>query len=382
MDQSLLRSLLPGSAIALLLSCASLGGLACTTSTTNPLPSLGCTTDCNPASGQDSGGGTGPGPTGGSDSGTTPMMGTDSGGGGGGDAMVMTQSQTWTTGTQIGSPVIIDTSATVTVAPGAMVTMANGVTVTVKGTLTATSSTGTHATLTGTSWGGIIVAPGGTLTLDGVDITNASTAIQTNANDAKATYDNGTITAASTPFQVDNGSTLSTTHATVAGTLGTSHVQGSLTASHLDYDSNGHEGIVTSDPTAVLSIEDSTLHGIGPIADMVVSTTGAASIHVAYTEITNVHCCFHFDTISAFDISYSTMHNSAWGAMLYGSDLQAATLTITNSNIENNASYGLDEQGSNGNIQVTGCYFTGNGTDGLTGTNQASAPVPNAMPRP
>jgi hypothetical protein len=364
-----------------ILGLGALALAACSSGQTNPLPNIGCAT-CGPSQnngqppGPNPGPGPGPGP-GPQDSGTTMT--------GGGDATTMTQSQTWTNGQQIASSVIIAAGATITIAPGATVTIGSGATITVNGTLTASSGVAaTHATLTGMAWGGIVVAAGGTLSLDGVDITNASTAIHTEANDTSATYNNGIITAATTPFQLDTGSKLSTAHGTVKGTLGPTQVNGALTASHLDYDSNGHAGIVTSDATAVLSIDDSTLHGIGPVADMVVSSSGAASVHVAYTEIQQTHCAFHFDAITKFDISYVNVHDNAWAAMLYGSDRAGGPYTIINSNFVNNSTFGLDEQGANGPISVDGCYFSGNGTDqNLTTppTNPAAAPIAAAAPR-
>jgi hypothetical protein len=108
---------------------------------------------------------------------------------------------------------------------------------------------------------------------------------------------------------------------------------------------------------------------------------GAASIHVAYTEIKQVHCGFHFNSITKFDVSYSTVHANAWGAMLYGSDLNGMG-SITYSNFDTNTSYDLDEQGANGPITVDNSYLSGTSTMNITPTNPQATPVPGALPRP
>jgi hypothetical protein len=134
---------------------------------------------------------------------------------------------------------------------------------------------------------------------------------------------------------------------------------------------------------ATLSIEDSTLHGSGPVADFLVSNGGAATFHVAHTEITNVHCAFHFDEITAFDISYTNIHDNAWGFMLYGSE-NTGTRTVSYSNVENNSTYAYEAQGTNGPITFDHCYVSGQTvpTSAVTETNAASAEVPGTGPRP
>jgi hypothetical protein len=270
---------------------------------------------------------------------------------------------------------------TVTIAPGATVNVTAGSTISVAGTLTA-SSAATHASLTGTNWTALSVASGGTLTLDGVDITGAGTALQTQAGAVKAEYDHGTITGAATPFDIAKGTTLGTKNAAVTGTKGTARIAGALVASYLDYDSNGNEGITTIDPTATESIEDSKLHGSGPVADMVVSATGAASIHIAYTDITNVHCGFHFDAIDAFDVSYTNVESNSFGFMLYGSS-GTGTRSVTYSNVDQNQIAYDTTSGNNGPIVFDHDYITGTQTpaDSVTVTNAATAAVTGTGPR-
>jgi hypothetical protein len=200
---------------------------------------------------------------------------------------------------------------------------------------------------------------------------------------ASAEYDTGTISASLAPFTVASGGALTTKHGTVTGALGTSTVSGSLTASYLDYDSNGRPGITTMAPTAQLSIEDSTLHGSGPVADFLVSSGGAAKFHVAYTNISSVHCGFHFDSVSEFDISYSNIDGNAYGFMLYGSGGNGP-FTVTYSNLYSNASYDYDAEGNNSPITFDNDYTddpTSDTNNVVTTTNAQTAMVTGTGPR-
>jgi hypothetical protein len=305
----------------------------------------------------------------------------DSGPGSGSTAI--TEPTTWMPGQAFAGSVTINAGVTVTIAPGASVSFGDGATLTIAGTLTASSATGTHAALTGASggsWDGVIVAQGGTLQIDGVDISGATTALTINGGNAGASYDDGTITGASTPFNLATGSTLTTDHATVTGTLGQSSISGALTATYLNYQKGpSSEGIVMNDPTATESFDNCTLTGSGPEGDFVVSQQGN-SLTMTHTTISNVHCGFHFDAINSFDISYTVAENNAWGAMLYGSSPTGGPYSITNSNITNNSSYALDEEGTNGTITVDSCYIEGENM-GISATNAQSSPVATAGPQ-
>jgi hypothetical protein len=187
------------------------------------------------------------------------------------------------------------------------------------------------------------------------------------------------------PFSVAAGGALTTKGSTVTNTQGGSQVAGAFTASHLDYDSNGNPGITTTNPAATLSVEDSTLHGAGPVADFLVSSGGAATFHVAYTDISNVHCAFHFDNITAFDISYTNIHGNAYGFMLYGSSGPTTAMrTVSYSNVAGNTTYAYDTLGRNGPIQFDHCYVTGQTNPGkaVTVTNAQMATVAGTGPRP
>jgi hypothetical protein len=277
--------------------------------------------------------------------------------------------------------VTVGSGATVTIAPGATINVSSGVTITVAGTLTASSTT-KAATVTGTGWNGIVVASGGTLTLTGVDISGAKTALDVQKGAVSAEYDSGTINAATTPFNVEAGGALGTKSATVTGTLGASSIAGSFTASKLTYNSNGQTGIVTTNPAALLSIEDSTLQGTGPTGDMLVSQGGATKFHVAYSTISNVHCGFHFDTVSEFDISYVNDQSNAFGFMLYGSS-GTGPFTVSYSNITQNSAYAYDTQGTNSPITFDNDYVTGTTNNGtaVSVTNPQNAAVTGTGPR-
>jgi hypothetical protein len=252
------------------------------------------------------------------------------------------------------------------------------------------SSGGAQAKLTGTKWVGLVVAPGGTLALDGVDIENAKVAIDVQAKAAAASYGHGTITAATAPFLVEAKAALTTSHATVVGSLGTSHVLGALTASYLDYDANGFDGITGENDDATISIEDSKLHGGGGASDMIVSYTGVGNVHVAYTEITHVHCAFHFERMTGLDVSYVTATGDNFGLMLYGS-LATGTKSIKSSNFYGEFEWGIQEgpNATNGAITVDGCYFSGNASGNLDlktpstiqVVNESTAMVAGAGPR-
>ncbi len=212
-----------------------------------------------------------------------------------------------------------------------------------------------------------------------------------NAGDAAASYDQGTISASAAPFAIQAGAKLTTSHATVTGSLGTTRVQGELDASYLDYDANGNDGITAESDSAVLSIEDSELHGIsGQTGDMVVSYEGAGTIHVAYTEIKNVHCAFHIQRMTNLDVSYVNATGDSYGFMLYGS-LDTGTRTVDSMNIDGELQWGIDEEDGdiNGPISITNCYFANNAygdvhlqtASNISITSPATAAIPNAHPR-
>ena len=279
--------------------------------------------------------------------GTSTGAGSSSGGG------TMTESTTWTDGTTISTSTTIPAGATVTIAKGATVTVGAGVTITVAGTLSAETNT-THAKLTGTGWTGIVVAAGGTLNLDSVDFTGAADPM---AVTGTATYANGTITAPATPIDVEAGGSLTLTTVTITGSTGYSRVNGNLTATALDYDSNGNEGVVIGGTTSVVKITGSTFHGTSVDGGDMISVNACASLTMTYTSITACHCAYHFNEITSFDLENMDLHGDSYGFMMYGSDPTTGTRVFKNSNVETMAAAGIDEAGTNGAITVSGVYF-------------------------
>src|SRR5579863_2401311 len=133
--------------------------------------------------------------------------------------------QVWENGTVLSSNVTIGPGATVTIVSGAAISLASGVTIRVEGTLSGAAAMGAHASLSGppaNTWGGLFVANGGSLDLNGVDLVGADTAIHVAAGATMARYDDGSITGATVPFSVDVGGTLNTTGASVAARLSSS----------------------------------------------------------------------------------------------------------------------------------------------------------------
>jgi hypothetical protein len=272
--------------------------------------------------------------------------------------------ETWADGKQITGNVVIATGATVTIAPGASIHVANGATITVQGKLQAQAKS-QHAKLAGDAWGGIVVS-GGALDLEGVDLTNAATAISVQSG--MASYRYGTV-ANSTPFRVEVEGQLTVAHSAVTGSKAPSAILGDFTATFMDYEAGPAEAILAQDPGATLSLEDSTIHGIGNEDNDLVAARSAASIHVAYVELTHAHCGFHFDSVGSFDVSFVSVHDGAYGMMLYGSSSDG-TRTVTNSNIFGNHGAGIDEGNPNtvnGVITISDGYWANNGSS--TGDN-------------
>jgi hypothetical protein len=296
----------------------------------------------------------------------------------------------WHTGMTIGSSVTIPAGETVTIDPGAIITMGSGVTVTVDGTLTASAAT-THAKLASASgsWVGLVVS--GTLSLDGVDISGASAALDIKSG-GKGEYDDGTIDASNAPFNVEASGSLGMKHSTLSQAAGTCNIAGSFTASYLTYTGGGSgffDGFVTNGASAELSIEDSTFTGPGPngpLHDMLVSGSGASKFHVAYTNISSMHCGFHFGAMSEFDISYVNDDSNAFGFMLYGSS-GAGPFTVSYSNVDDSGPNGMnayDAEGTNGPITFDHDYVNGIATDpnkSVSVTNASSGKVSGTGPR-
>lgn len=286
-------------------------------------------------------------------------------------------SETWADGKQLPASVTIKAGATVEITPGATVTASAGVSITVKGTLSVKTGA-THAKLTGANWKGIIIASGGTLVVDGLDITNAEVGIWTQAGNLDATLLNSSITSAATPFKMEAGSKLTVTRSVVAKSTGQSNIAGTFTASYMDYDKGSSEGLELNDPAGTMTISDSTLKGVGG-GDYVVSRAGKL-VKVEYTTITGSHCGFHFSAVDQFIIDHVSDDQNSYGAMLYGSG--AGPNQILSSNVRS-TDKDLDFSGTNGTTTIDKSFTGGKNTLATNAkiTNAATAPIANAKPR-
>ena len=312
--------------------------------------------------------------TGGSTTGTGSTSGSSSTGSSSGSTGAVTQH--WTSATQLSGEVDIAAGQVVEIDPGAQLSVAAGTHIVVSGTLQASSASGTHALLGGTGWTGISVASGGSIALDGVDIQGASLALDVQSG-ASASYDDGTITA-DEPFKIGTGATLATDHATMTSTSD-AEVFGTLTATYLNYSKGQTDGITAVNASAIISIEDSTLQGVGQAGDMVVSEA-AQRVHVAYSTISQVHCAFHFDGVDRYDIDHVTANGNAYGGMLYNPETGPDSITASN------FTDGIVFRQTEANVVLTIDSSYLSGTTEYTSTlvqvtNPASAPVPDAGPR-
>lgn len=292
--------------------------------------------------------------------------------------------ETWSDGKTITANVTIGAGNTVTIAPGAKITVSAGVAITVAGTLKATNNA-THAALqaaAGGTWDSLVVAKGGTLDVDSLDISGAGKGIWTQTGNTEAKFVNGVITATQ-PFNMEAGSTLSVTKSSATATA-ESAIAGTFNASYLTYDKGSAEGLYISDAAAKVTIIDSTLKGASG-GDYIVSGS-SLSIDVEYTEISGSHCPFHFNNVGSFKIDHVSNNANAYGPMFYGSS--TGPNSISYSNLQDNT-YDWDVQGTNAKLTIDHSYAPGktkvdtNNTTNktVTVTNAATAAVPDAKPR-
>jgi hypothetical protein len=286
-------------------------------------------------------------------------------------------SESWANGKMIPASVTIKAGATVDIAPGATVTAAAGVSITVKGTLSV-SAAASHAKLTGANWKGIVIASGGTLNVDGLDIENAETGMWTQTGSLGATMLDSSITSAAAPFKMEPGSKLTFTKSKVLKSTGSSQIAGTFAASYMAYDKGSSEGLELNDAAGSMTISDSTLTGVGG-GDYVVSRAGAL-VKVEYTTITGSHCGLHFDAVDKFIIDHVSDDQNSYGAMLYGSG--AGPNQVLSSNIRN-TDKDLDFSGTNGATTIDRSFTGGKNALATNAkvTNPATVPVPDAKPR-
>jgi len=259
-----------------------------------------------------------------------------------------------------------------------LVTASTGVSITVKGTLSVKASA-SHAKLSGANWKGIVVASGGTLEVDGLDITDAEIGMYTQTGNLAATMLNSSITNAATPFKMEPGSKLTFTKSSVVKATGASNIAGTFVASHMEYDKGSAEGLDLNDAAGSMTISDSVLKGLGG-GDYVVSRAGAL-VKVEYTTITGSHCGLHFNGVEKFIIDHVSDDQNSYGAMLYGSG--AGPHSVISSNVRS-TDKDLDMSGTNGALTIDKSFTGGKNTLQVNAkiTNPATAPVADAKPRP
>src|SRR5205814_190707 len=139
----------------------------------------------------------------------------------------------------------------------------------------------THAKLAPTSgtWSGIVVASGGSLTLDSVDISASKIAVWTQKGNTAASFANGNIDA-NQPFQMEAGSKLSISKSSVKAAAA-SALAGAFTASYMTYDKGTAEGLYMNDAAGSMTFSDCTLKGNGG-GDYLV-TSAATLVKVEYS---------------------------------------------------------------------------------------------------
>jgi hypothetical protein len=295
----------------------------------------------------------------------------------------LTGDETWDSSKTFTGSVTIPAGKTVTIAAGASISVPAGFAVTVNGTIKSATPGATHAKITGTGWAGIVVAQGGTMTLDSVDLTGAKKALWTQKGNTDATYANGVLSA-DVPFTMEAGSKLSISKSTVTAANGQSSLMGTFNASYMTYDKGTNEGFTFNDAAGTLTIIDSTLKGNGG-GDYVV-VDAAATMSVTYTTISGSHCPFHFGASgpTKYTVDHVSDDSNGYGWMLYGSG--AGPSTISNSNFRDQ-SYNIEMTGTNGAVTLTNNYFgTAANANKLqaaaTTKSTATAPITDAKPHP
>jgi hypothetical protein len=302
-------------------------------------------------------------------------------------------------GAKLSAPLEIPAGTTATIPPGAKIVAAAGVTITVRGVLVVASAQkhariGTAAPPTDSTqeWGGIVVESGGQLQADGLDLADAAHALSLKSGSLPSRYDDGTISGAQFPFQIDNGARLDTAHAAVAHATSSSGISGELHASYLDYDTTGlGGGLITNGPSAVFDATDSTFHADSVGGGDFITTYGAALVHLAYSTVNDAHCAFHFNDVTQFELDHVSAGLRAdakpgpwvvYGAMLYGSG--AGPNVISNSNFSG-TDWAFEQMGDNGPLTITNTYTTGMSSMNATWTwapaDVATSPILDAHPR-
>ena len=291
----------------------------------------------------------------------------------------------WKDGLVLTGTVTIAGDANVEIAAGATITCAEGGSLFVAGTLRARAAA-KHAKITCPRWAGLFVSVGGHLDLEGVELENGIVGVSTATGAGDSTFTDGALLNTLKPLVIAMGSklTISKSKLTTPAKTGpqeisTSEIDGTLIASRIDYDANGHEGI-TVKKGGELDLQDSTMHGKNA-ADLV-SAYGAKHVKVAYSTFTGAHCGLHIQPSESFEIDHITSDSNIYGITIYSSG--AGPNTVTASNFTGTADW-LDFQGDNGAITFDGVYTSGaevvTGGPPPTVKNKVTQPITDAKPR-
>ncbi len=304
------------------------------------------------------------------------------------------QSQTWTNGTKLGGIIRIFEGVTVEIEPGARIECTEAVQIQVGGTLRV-KSPGQRATITCPRWRGILVAANGEVELEGVDLENPETGVETTRGAKPTKITDSSITNSTWPIRVGAETTMEATRVriTTPTTLGAfevsvSEVFGTFIGKYIEYEANGNEGFMAM-RDGVIDLEDSTLKGTN--AFDLVSSYGGKSVKVRYSTMTGAHCGLHIaeskdaDKVptKSFEIDHVTSENNIYGITIYAASDEGPHV-VKNSNFQGTGAW-LDLQGDHGPITFENIYYDKDNRIVVdtppVSVQQAPARIENAKPR-
>jgi hypothetical protein len=295
------------------------------------------------------------------------------------------QSQTWKNGTRLTGVIRIVEGVTVDIEPGARISCTEAVQILLGGTLRVKSA-GNHATISCPGWRGILVAKNGTLDLEGIDLENPETGIESTPGAGAITIKDSSISNSVRPFRVGRDSTVTATKVSVTTPttlkqqfdVSSSEITGTFIAKYLEYQANSNEGIMAL-KDGTIDIEDSTLRGVGGYD--LVSSYGGKSVKVRYTTMEGAHCGPHIafskdeekKPTGLLEIDHVTSRNNIFGITIYAIDPNAPHV-IKDSNFQGITSW-LDVNGP----RPTNLTFQNVFVEG-TVTKDPADPDPNVVP--
>jgi hypothetical protein len=291
--------------------------------------------------------------------------------------------ETWTNGLELTGTIKI-IGATVDIEPGATIKCSKGTQIQVGGVLR--KAAGARAKITCSEWDGIIVAQGGKVELEEIDLESPLTGVRTTPGAAESSLKKVSITKSVKPFTVDKDSKLviddvkaTTPKEVPADVQSIAEIRGLLIASRLDYDAQTNEGLRIADGGSA-EIVDSFIHGTGGL-DMVASYAGK-SLKLSYSKLSGAHCGPHMQGIETFEIDHIVSEGNTYGITIY--EAGAGPLVVKDSNIDGVAAW-LDLKGPHGPITFDN-VFTGGANTLIVDTDpptikEAAAAIPGAGPR-